>query len=527
MTAPPRLHARRWACIAASITLALALLLHPVSPARAAGEITVGSKAFPEGIILGDMLAVMLTRSGVTVNHRSGLGGTQIVWQALLRGDIDVYADYTGTLQQEQLHDQDVSTPERLQAALDRLGLVVSAPLGFSNSYSLAVRRPLAERLGLRTISDLARHHELVLGFDHEFMTRNEGWKALQKRYDLHPADVVSMEHELLYRALAADQVQAVNVYTTDADIGYYDLVVLEDDRHLFPRYDAVYVYRKDAATRCAALTEATRSLAGSLDAAQMIHLNAAVKVDKRAEADVARAFIAEHFGPPPATSAESASPSPSDAGGLLPARFWSDTRNHLYLVGVPLLLDICVGVPLGVLASRRPRLGQWIVGVCGVMQTIPSLALLIFMVPLLGIGYTPALVALFVYGLLPILRNTCTGLRDISPPLLESARALGLPARVRLLKIELPLASRAILAGIKTSAVINVGTATIGAIVGAGGYGEPIMMGVRRDDMHLLLQGAVPSACLAILVQMLFDQVERWLVPRGLRVGEAQRADT
>ena len=538
-------------CLLIALFLTVACVSTQTAQAQTNGSITIGSKAFPEGIILGDILATMLRRNGVSVTHRAGLGGTQIVWAALLRGEVDVYADYTGTLISEQLHDAHIESTDGLRQALAQRGLSMSAPLGFSNSYGIAVRRVTAERLHLSKLSDLAAHPEMVIGVGHEFMTRKEGWNAVRARYGLHPERVVTMEHELLYRALAADDVGAINVYTTDGDIGYYDLVVLEDDRHLFPRYDAVYVYRDASAQQCPMLLDALRPLAGGIDETQMIAMNAEVKVQKRAEADVARAFVARRFpvaaagrstsGPGGAgTGANRASGSPrasiADGGtapsatetsedGVTRGRLLSDTAHHLFLVSLPLLLDICLGVPLGVLASRHPRLGGWIVGVCGVLQTIPSLALLIFMVPLLGIGYKPALVALFIYGLLPILRNTCTGLRDISPPLIESALALGLPARTRLWKIELPLASRAILAGIKTSAVINVGTATIGAIVGAGGYGEPIMMGVRRDDMHLLMQGAIPAACLAIAVQLLFDGIERWIVPRGLRLRDEQEA--
>ena len=134
-------------------------------------------------------------------------------------------------------------------------------------------------------------------------------------------------------------------------------------------------------------------------------------------------------------------------------------------------------------------------------------------MIPWLGIGAKPALVALFLYSLLPIVRNTATGLRDIPVSLRESAEALGLPARARLLRIELPMASRSILAGIKTAAVINVGTATIGALIGAGGFGQPILTGIRRDDLSMILfEGAIPAALLALAVQGAFDLAERWL---------------
>jgi osmoprotectant transport system permease protein len=345
---------------------------------------------------------------------------------------------------------------------------------------------------------------------------------------------VLAMEHELSYRALANNQIDVVNVYTTDADIAYYDLAVLQDDRKLFPRYEAVYIYRTTAAQQHPELLKALATLAGCLDEAGMIALNAKVKVNKQTEADVAQAFVRDRLTTRPArrsatqggASGQASSgalvprtTAPETSAGLIPKRFWTDTRNHLYLVLLPLSVDIVLAIPLGVLASRRPKLGVWLVGACGVLQTLPSLALLIFMVPFLGIGYPPALVALCVYGLLPILRNTYTGLCDIPTQLLEAADALGLPPRTRLWQIELPLASRTILAGIKTSAVINVGTATIGAIIGAGGYGEPIMMGVRHDDMHLLLQGAIPAACMAVTVQYGFEALERFVVPRGLRL--------
>src|SRR3569623_985164 len=177
------------------------------------------------------------------------------------------------------------------------------------------------------------------------------------------------------------------------------------------------------------------------------------------------------------------------------------------------------MAVPLGILAARWRRLGQGLLAVVGIVQTIPSLALLVFMIPLLGSGPAPALVALFLYSLLPIVRNTHAGLCGISPALRESAAALGVPRGAMLHRIELPLASPLILAGIKSAAIINVGTATLGALVGAGGLGEPIFTGIRLDDLALIMEGAVPASALARLVQGLFELIERLVVPLGLRV--------
>ena len=179
----------------------------------------------------------------------------------------------------------------------------------------------------------------------------------------------------------------------------------------------------------------------------------------------------------------------------------------------------ILVGIPLGIIAARRRRLGAAILAVAGIVQTIPSLALLVLMIPLLGIGTLPAVAALFFYSVLPIVRNTVTGLTAIPAALIESAEILGLSSWARLLKVELPIASPSVVAGIQTSAVINVGTATLGALIGAGGLGQPILTGIRLDDLGLILEGAVPAALLALLVQALFAGLGRLVIPKGLRL--------
>jgi len=202
-----------------------------------------------------------------------------------------------------------------------------------------------------------------------------------------------------------------------------------------------------------------------------------------------------------------------------LAARLRQHTEEHLSLVLVSLAAAVVISIPLGILAAKRRRLGQIILAVTGTIQTIPSLALLVFMIPVLGIGPRPAIAALFLYSLLPIVRNTYAGLTGIAADVRESAEALGLPSVARLRLIELPLASPTILAGIKTSAVINVGTATLGALIGAGGYGQPILTGIRLANVGLILEGAVPAALMALGAQAAFELLEPALVPRGLRL--------
>jgi osmoprotectant transport system permease protein len=476
----------------------------------AAETLVVGSKRFTESYILGEIVA-RVAREHAPVQYRAGLGNTGIVFAALEAGSIDVYPDYTGTLAREVLKlDGDVPLDE-----IDRLlaprGIGAAVPLGFSNSYALALREDRAEALGIRTLSDLARHTDLRFGFSQEFIARADGWPALQRAYGLAGVAPRGLDHGLAYEAVAKGDIDVVDVYTTDAKIARFRLRTLEDDRGVFPRYDAVLVYRLDVPQRFPAAWRAIAGLQGRLDTPAMIRMNAAAELEGRTFDAAADSF----FTGAPGTSGGGA------RGGLLESLFagdfWRLTREHLTLVFVSLVVSTGLGIPLGVVAARRPALGQGVLAAVGVIQTIPALALLAFLIAALGtIGTLPALVALSLYALLPIVRNTHAGLTGVRPGLLQAAIALGLSPRDRLLSIELPLATPSILAGVKTSAVINVGTATIAAFIGAGGYGERIVQGLALNDRTLLLAGAIPAAALALLMQGAFEWTERRLFPHA-----------
>jgi osmoprotectant transport system permease protein len=475
------------------------------------GAVRVGSKSFTESVVLGEVVTQALEHAGVHAQHRRELGGTRVLWEALRRGEIDLYPEYTGTLRQEILAGQTIGpADEDLARTLAGKGVVVAAALGFSDGYAIGISARQADRLGIRTISDLRRHPDLAFGFSNEFMARKDGWPGLRDRYGLPQQRVSGLDHDLAYRGIAQGGLAATDVYSTDAEIAYYELRVLEDDLAYFPRYDAILLARSMLSGRAPAAASALGRLAGRIDAGTMIALNVRAKLDRVPESQVAAEFLRGGRGP--------AVDAPSIVASLL-----ARTREHLVLVAVSLLAAIAVALPLGILAARLPRLGQLVLAVVGVVQTIPSLALLVFMIPLCGIGTAPALLALFLYGLLPIVRATHAGLTQIPPQLTESALALGLRPWARLYLVELPLASRSILSGVKTSAVISVGTATLGAIIGAGGYGQPILTGIRLDNVGLILQGAVPAAVLALLVQGAFELAERVVVPRGLRLGPAR----
>lgn len=483
-----------------------------VSPALAqetlSPEIAIGSKAFTESVILGEMLTQLATHAGAHAVHRAELGGTQVLYQGLLSGDIDAYVEYTGTITAEILSSTPTRNFKEMSSVLAEQGVLVSAPLGFNNTYALGIKRERAEQLAIKTISDLKSHPELRLGFSNEFLQRQDGWPGLRRAYDLPKSSPLGMDHALAYRALNSGSLDATDLYSTDPEIKAHNLLVLEDDLDYFPSYEAVVLYRDDLATRAPRVLDSLLKLEGVLSEDEMVALNAQVLIERQTERSVAAHFLQSKIDPgiePPLGGRQQ-----DVRRGLL--RFLRNTRDHLFMVGVSLIGAIFVSVPLGILAYQYPKWGRLILTVTGIIQTLPSLAILVFMIPLLGLGTWPAIVALFLYSLLPIVRNTVTGLRDIPQSIHESALALGLPAKARLIKIELPLAARSILAGIKTAAVINVGTATIGALIGAGGYGQPILTGIRLLDYSLILQGAIPAALLAILVEQAFHRIEAHL---------------
>ena len=504
-----RQHRRRpTACTVCALVVLIGLLLpFDASADASATRVDIGSKKFTESVILGEVLRLIAEDAGADARHQAALGGTRILYGALLAGEIDIYPEYTGTLTGEILAERDIHTLDQLAAALADDGLRLSRPLGFQNTYALAVPAALARERGLRRISDLRKRPDLRLGFSNEFLDRDDGWPGLKHRYGLPQQRVQGLDHDLAYRGIASGRIDVTVVYTTDAEIAHYGLVLLDDDLGYFPDYQAVLLYRADLAERAPALVEAFTALAGRIDAATMAGMNAAVKLDGQSEQQTAAAFATERLG---------------IAAEVEHTGFWTELRRrtieHLALVSVSLGAAILVAIPLGILAAHRPALGHLVLAVTGIFQTIPSLALFVFLIPFLGIGWPPTVAALFLYSLLPIVRNTHAGLTDIPRPIRESADVIGLTPSARLRLVELPLAASTILAGVKTAAVINVGTATLAALIGAGGYGQPILTGIRLDDTGLIMQGAVPAAILALGIQWLFELAERWVVPRGLR---------
>lgn len=490
------------------LAIGVGILLLGSDPLRAQAvdsSLAVGSKQFTENVILGWMGTHLMRAEGLDVRHREQLGGSRFLWEALLRGDIDAYPEYTGTLLREILADSEVRRAT-LADTLGRYGVATTEPLGFNNTYALGMRADHADSLGIETIGDLRARPRLILGFSNEFMDRADGWPSLKAAYDL-PQSARGVDHDIAYQGLASGQIDVTDLYSTDAEIERYDLRVLQDTENHFPTYDAIFLYRRDLVTRAPAAVDALRRLEGHVSAETMQRLNGRSSSDQVDESRVAATFLSRTFDLDVTADTESRW-----------ERLHRYTADHLILVGISLGLALLFGIPLGVVAAKRRMLGPGILGVVGVIYTIPALALLAMMVPPLGLGRVPAVTALFLYSLLPIVWTTYTGLKDISGPLLESAEALGLPAGAKLWRVELPLAARSILAGIKIAAIINIGAATLGALIGAGGYGQPILTGIRRANLALILEGTVPAAVLTILALTLLEGIERLLLPRSMR---------
>jgi osmoprotectant transport system permease protein len=503
----------------------------PRGPSAPARPIIVASKPFGESYILAELFAQLLEARGYAVERRPGLGATEIAFSALRSGAIDVYPEYTGTGLLAILGADSVPAGGA-RATFDlvarefalRYGARWLPPLGFENTYAVAVRQETARRYGLRTLSDLARAGpSLTAGLTADFIGRPDGLPGLARQYGLRFATVRPLLPAVKYQALASGAVDVIDGYSTDGLIARYDLTVLDDDRDFFPPYEAAALVgarvQRDAPGAVLALTE----LSGRLDGPTMRGLNRRLEVDRAPVAQVAAAEL-RGLGLVAGGRLAGAGVERRERESLA-RELWGErltigrrTLRHLALTGASLLGAVVVGVPLGLLLERWRRGAEGVVRGVGLLQTVPSIALLAFMVPLLGIGVVPALVALFLYSLYPIVRNTYSGVRDADPAAVSAARAVGMtPAQV-LGHVRLPLAAPIIMAGVRTAAVINVGTATLAAFVGAGGLGEPIVSGLALADSRQVLAGAIPAALLALLVDLGLGGAERVVTPRGLR---------
>jgi osmoprotectant transport system permease protein len=468
-----------------------------------ASPIVIGSKAFTEGRILSEIAAQDLESHGAHIQRRFNMGGTGILFGALTHNKIQLYPEYTGTISEAILKNIKFNNIEAIRRALKPLGLTVSNSLGFNDTYAIAVRRDYALAHHLHTMSDLQKLNPRIV-FSNEFKVRRDGYPTLQSSYGYDFKNITTMEHSLAYEAIAKNKADVTDVYSTDGKIKKLNLVVLEDDRRVFPTYQAVWLARIDFVTQNAAYWRSLSRFEGRLHENNLMDLNEQVDIQGRDVSTVVGAFLK--------------SP-PSEQQASMFKSLVLRTQEHLTLVLIPLFFGIVVGLPLAIAAANATWLGQIILVGSSFLETTPTLALLCLLIPLVGIGTQGAMVALFIYSLMPIILNAYTGLTSLDQRNVEVAKVLGLTRWQRLWRIELPLASPHILTGVKTSAITGVGTATLAALIGAGGYGVMITTGLTMNDTRTMLQGAIPAVMMAIMIHFVFEILNFAMIPKGLRL--------
>ena len=484
---------------------ALLLVFYSLTALADLPVVRVASKTFNESYILAEIISQVIEDSGFAkVERKHGLGGSGVTFTALEQGEIDIYPEYTGTISEALLKNPDLKKHKDILFGLEEYGLIMSSPLGFNNTYALVVHPDTAKDKGLRKISDLSKYANIKTAFNHEFLKRKDGAGKLQEFYSFKLTDVRGMNHSLSYEAINKKKIEMMEAYSTDAKISEYKLVLLEDDKEFFPEYKAVLLASKSFAQKMPKVWALLQErLAGKINQSLMAKLNAEVAIKGKTVKQVASQFLGK----------EARSHSRE-----VYSKIFKLTIDHIKLVFIGLLFAVIIGIPFGILATRNRLFGNVILNMTGILQTIPSLALLCFLIPIFGIGKSPAYVALFLYGLLPIVRGTYSGIKTVDKKSVECAEMVGMSFWQLLFYIKLPLSSVQIMSGIKTSAVINVGTATLAAFVGAGGLGSLIVTGLSLNDNEIILQGAIPAAILAVLIHILFEFADRLFIPRPLR---------
>lgn len=521
---------RQWRQKGLILFLTCFILMPWTTPAFSENDrIVVGSKNFMENKLLAEIFAQLIeARTDLQVERRLGLAGTQVCFEALRTGAIDLYPEYTGTGLVSILHhpptgDSRTALNTVRAEFLKRWDLWWLNPLGFENSYALAVPRSQASDTSLRTISDLAEiSSSLRAGLGYEFIKRPDGLPGLEKEYNLIFQNVQAMQQSLKYQAAAAGEIDVLDVYTTDGRLSVYDFIVLEDDLHFFPPYEASGLIRGSTLKEHPELGAVLSLLTNAFDATTMRQLNFRLQEGGESVEVVAwDALTALQLLSPDAAETEHVYHQEGLASYLWSNRSTLMTRTfeHVTLAGLALILGILLAVPLGLLLERHQSVAELIIRGIGLTQTIPSIALLAFMIPVFGIGMLPAVIALWIYSLFPIVRNTFSGLRDAAPQAVESSRALGMTEWQILYWVRLPLAAPVIMAGVRTAGVITVGTATLAAFIGAGGLGVPIVAGLQMANTTVILSGALPAATLALIIDGALGKVEHWTRPHGLKL--------
>ena len=490
-------------------------------------EVIIGSKIFTENILLAEMLSLLLEEKyNFKVIRKFNLGGTKLVFDSLINKEIDIYPEYTGTGYTMILKMSGETHPKKTykivkREFLDQFSLVWSLPLGFENTYALAVRNSDSRFKKINNISQLKEKTNMLnIGMGHEFMERKDGYSNFIKKYQLNfqKDKTWTMNQGLMYSALKNKKMDIIMAYSTDGRIEAFNLKTLKDDKHFFPAYEVAYLTREEFLKYYPRIKKAFKELEGNITEKEMIFLNSQVDQLKYDLSQTARNFLIEKN-------------LLEDDIQNLKQQSWLDYYiskkeyffkifyEHLKLIFVSLFFALLLAIPIGVWASYNIQVEKTVFLIVNTLQTVPSLALLAIFIPFLGIGFWPAVVTLFIYSLLPIIRNTFEGIKNIDRVFVSAGAGIGLNSWQVLRYIQIPLALPMILAGVRTSAVIVVGTATLAAFIGAGGLGDPIFRGIATLNSKLIFLGAVPACLLAIFIDRFLALLEIAIIPKGLKL--------
>lgn len=502
------------------------------SDSSADKRVAIGSKIFTENILLAEMISLILEKNyGFTVDRKFKMGGTQILFNALRQNHIGIYPEYTGTAYMLFFKwDEDTNKPEVVYHRVKEhfakhLQLSWSKPLGFENTYILVVRKKDKRFKNISLTSEINMLSPfLKIGMEHEFLEREDGFDNFSKKYNLNfkQKNILSMNEGLMYSALRNKKVDLIVGYSTAGQIRKFKLKTLEDDKNFFPVYSAAYLVNDPTLKDFPEIQLAFKSLEGKISQEDMIRLNAQVDLLGYDISSTARNFLVSKNilskSSKPALKKDYRTDSWVYFYLSRKDYFFRIFIEHLILVFFALVLALLVSFPIGLISVYNSRFEKITFTIINILQTVPSLALLALLIPIFGIGFLPALVTLFVYSLLPMVRNIFEGIKNIDRNFIEVGAGLGLDFWQILRRIQIPLALPFILAGVRTSAVLVVGTAVLAALIGAGGLGDPIFRGIATLDTRLILMGAVPACLLALAIDQLLFLVEGVLVSKGLR---------
>lgn len=481
-------------------------------------NIRVASRDFPESILLAEILSSAIEKySDYEVDRKFNLGGVKICFSAIENNELDIYQDYSGSLINNILgrksKDEYILDFLKTKIYLD-YGLKLSDELGFNNNFVLVANKSWAEKHKLKNISDLALklkndpEFNPRVAFRADFIHRSDGYKSIKETYGIDFENLNVMEYNIAYANLKSNRLDLIDSFSTDPRLMDKDLVLISDDRSAFLKYDALYVYRSEILETYPELIKIFSKLESSLSDKTILDLNLQIASGKSYQ-EVANSFLDKiDLNSKPLKL--SSRPIPKSLLKENIEMFTKAFYEHLLLSYGSFFLAAVFGIIIGVLISYDLKISKFVLALISSLQTIPSLALLALLIPVFGLGYKSALGALLVYALLPIIQNTFSGINSISSEYILLARSLALTEFQILKDIKLPMARNFILAGLKTSVVICIGTATLATFVGAGGLGDIIKAGIDLNSNYLIILGSAPAALLALFSSFVFSKLER-----------------